>query len=362
MNVKINSVQHLRGIAALLVVVAHAFFHPYSLYNIVDLEARLPWTWFGGRLGVTLFFVISGFIMTIVMPGGKFSPSQFFLKRLLRIVPLYWTITIFAAVLSLVSASLFKNTIFDLSHLLRSLFFVPTFRPAAPENVEPFVKLGWTLNYEMFFYAVCAMSCFLGRRSRTVAISLLFIALVVMGRMMDFSSAPAKFYTGYDLLGFVSGLWAGLLYKEQVLSRVSLRLALGAMMSAVGMLAFLFISTESTDASIPLQILLCTLSGVLILACVKLELHAAWPESRFLQTLGNASYSVYLIHMFPIGAVRVLSHYIFGASFGFLDWMVAATFGIVTGILGGLATYFIVEKPLVKMVQRRSALPGVARI
>ena len=73
---KVHSIQFLRAIAAFTVLLFHLIGPAFVI----------------GAAGVDVFFVISGFIMGSFAAGGK--PLQFFYHRLVRIVPLYWAVTL----------------------------------------------------------------------------------------------------------------------------------------------------------------------------------------------------------------------------------------------------------------------------
>src|SRR5215207_9375176 len=117
---RLVSVQYLRGFAALVVVAAHATVHP--------LPAATHATWLASAFGVTLFFVISGYIMVVISGPGSFDPVDFMRRRIVRLVPLYWTVTLSVAALTLAVPSAFKRTSFDLEHIVASLLFLPMHR------------------------------------------------------------------------------------------------------------------------------------------------------------------------------------------------------------------------------------------
>jgi exopolysaccharide production protein ExoZ len=128
---QLKSIQILRAAAALGVLLDHAG-RWLDVAPIVDI----------GAAGVDLFFVISGFIMVYTSErlfGQTGAPQRFLARRIIRIVPLYWTLTAFAA---LVLFGFGPNT-------LGSYLFIPTHR-------GPILTVGWTLNYEMMFYSLFA--------------------------------------------------------------------------------------------------------------------------------------------------------------------------------------------------------------
>ena len=81
------SIQYLRAIAAISVLVTHALQWPLPEMNMYLLKT--------GRLGVEVFFVISGFIITTIAGDGPFNPRVFLERRAHRIVPTYWAATFF---------------------------------------------------------------------------------------------------------------------------------------------------------------------------------------------------------------------------------------------------------------------------
>src|SRR5688572_9349206 len=136
-----------------------------------------------GAAGVDLFFVISGFVMVYSSEslfGRREGPLRFLLRRLARIAPLYWAVTI-AIILYIYAAhgsKLFE--IYSPASLIASFLFYPY--PRLDGLAFPVHLLGWTLNYEMFFYAVFAAAIVLPRRAAVVAVCAALVALVVTGR------------------------------------------------------------------------------------------------------------------------------------------------------------------------------------
>ena len=68
-------------------------------------------------------------------------------------------------------STLFKTTTADAKHLLLSLLFIPAPDPQAASDWRPLFKLGWTLNYEMFFYALFALAIVLRREYAVMAVT-----------------------------------------------------------------------------------------------------------------------------------------------------------------------------------------------
>ena len=174
-SLPVSSIQILRAVAALGVVALHV-----SHEGATRLGARNPLPDFSvGAAGVDLFFVISGFIMVYASDAlfaRAGAPAYFFTRRLARIVPLYWAATA-AAVVCFV-AFRYAGALEQLSWqtFVASLLFVPWPRPDGA--MLPVHMLGWTLNFEMFFYVVFALALMLTRRNAVFAVTALFLALV----------------------------------------------------------------------------------------------------------------------------------------------------------------------------------------
>lgn len=158
---RFDSIQAMRGLAAMSVV-----FHHISFIE-------------NGSFGVDIFFCISGFIMMYVT---HISTERFMIKRLIRIVPLYYFITFVTYMGVLLYPEMFENTSADISYLIKScLFLTPMFGGAD----KPLVKVGWTLNYEMLFYVIIWIAMHINKKYRGVIASCIIIALVITGRIVN---------------------------------------------------------------------------------------------------------------------------------------------------------------------------------
>lgn len=156
----IRSLQILRGVAALLVVGFHA-------RPVMDIPADswLDSLFSMGYAGVNLFFIISGFIMCYTT-DSRTKPLKFIGRRLVRIAPLYWLLLLFHKGL---------RSLTDPQTYL-SMFFIPLSPQSPPFLGYATWMVGWTLNYEMFFYLVFFLSLFFGKY-RMVMVYAVFASL-----------------------------------------------------------------------------------------------------------------------------------------------------------------------------------------
>ncbi|SMQ60954.1 Peptidoglycan/LPS O-acetylase OafA/YrhL, contains acyltransferase and SGNH-hydrolase domains [Devosia lucknowensis] len=342
MSSRINAIQSLRAGAAIMVLASHALLYPYAIADQPLVFGRLGW------LGVILFFVVSGFIMVAVTGQGRFGARGFLQRRILRVVPLYWAFTLAAAALALLVPSLFRTTVFDGQQLAMSLAFIPFYNPTS-HGLHPLYKLGWTLNYEMFFYVVFAMLAVLTARRRVLVLTLAFSGLSLVGLVAHPESAIPAFYTSYMPLAFVAGAWLGLAHIEQRLQALPRSAAL--VLAAIGLAGlvegFWFDRGVIEDAAAFLGFLAFATAAVTLFVGFDSKL----PSLKPLEQLGDASYSIYLVHIFAVAAIagvlmRVLEPQTVAAFVGI------AAIAMGGGIIAGWAVYALVEKPLMARLRR----------
>ena len=132
---KIDSIQVLRFFAAFSVMMVHLPVFEFGIW------------------GVDIFFVISGFIMMYVTENNE---KFFLLKRIFRIVPLYWILTLGVFALAIFVPDVLNNTTANIVHLIKSLFFIPFDKNGTGHF--PILFLGWTLNFEVIFYFLFSLS------------------------------------------------------------------------------------------------------------------------------------------------------------------------------------------------------------
>ncbi len=191
------SIQYIRAIAALGVVIFHFGF-----------TINRPNFFIVGKAGVDLFFIISGFIMYVTTESRNSNPISFFLRRIARIVPLYWMVTIGMVAIVIVHPKFGGEFSADISfkHVISSLLFFP--RTNSFGDDYPTVRPGWTLNIEMFFYLVMVLILFFQRRSQPWVITIILGSLVIFGLLRHSHYIVINTYTNVLLLEFaVESAW-----------------------------------------------------------------------------------------------------------------------------------------------------------
>ena len=328
-------IQYLRGIAAMMVVWFHA------AEQLPGVKALIPNTF--GNSGVDLFFVISGFIMVVTTTGATISPVEFMRRRIIRVVPLYWLLTLAMVGAALMAPGLFRTLIVTPVTLVESLLFVPHYSNSFPAMAWPLLVPGWTLNFEMFFYLVFALSLALPSRWRMVSLALAFAALVSAGLLFGpFDSAPARVYTSLIMLEFVAGAAIGRWWLRhgaeppRVVSVVLVVLGFGLLLAR--------------DAD-PLGTWTQMIGAVMVVFGALNSTFAKWHLS-LLRALGDSSYSLYLTHLFALGALRAVWAHVFGESIDMGSIAAFMLIGLVACAIVGYATWRWIETPLTRRLQR----------
>ena len=337
MRQKLISIQYLRGFAAMFVLASHALLYPLVEHNLA--YGRLGW------MGVILFFVISGFIMVAVTGEGRFSARDFLRRRFIRIVPMYWGATLIAAGLALFAPSLFKTTVYDTGQLLLSLLFIPFHNPVSG-GIHPLYKLGWTLNYEVFFYVCFALLAFLGAQARVVWLTIAFAALTATGVLLRPEAAIAQFYTTFMPLAFCAGAWLGLATIRGTISALPRPLIYAvAFVGLVGLVEGFSWDNQGLVEDGSAFVGLLAFASTLVLLAVRLE--DALPKVRLLELIGDASYSIYLVHIYEVAILAGLVFKLLDPANLWADYLVAAV-SIAGGTLAGIAIYRWVEMPALR--------------
>jgi len=331
----IVGIQYLRFFAALLVILDHSF-------QTVGQAGRgqLSTGFAGGAAGVDVFFVISGFIMTHISQRPDLHAGRFMLDRLTRIAPPYWLLTLVIAAVLLIKPALFSSVHFTVPIFLSSLAFLAWPNPWLPGN-PPLLQIGWTLNYEIFFYVIFALAMFTSRRHRVViAISTITI-LAAIGIFSPSRNAWVEFYTFPMILEFAFGMMIAA-YTE----RRTLPAFIATPLLLVGITLLLASLAIPLGRMSAIRTLIWGVPAALtVLGMVALEQQRQMIKSAGLLLLGNASYSLYLTHMLVLGAIRATWHRLDRLQ---LHDALLLSLCVVSSILVGIAFYYAVERPLIK--------------
>lgn len=323
----IYSVQYLRGIAALMVVLHHIEIKGEQYGN----GALNGFT--VGYFGVDLFFIISGFIMCHTTWNKNISFGKFMYARIIRILPLYWFITSAALVIFIIAPGVVNSgggtTSIWASYLL------------APNGVRYLVDNGWTLRYEFYFYLIFGASLFIKSDKHYLIISAIILALILMGLVIQPENSWGKFFLDKLLLEFLMGIFAFHLVKQARLSNFVALLLLGVGLYAV------VAQNAIKEIETPLQRVISGGVPMLGIFIGMVHFEALFSKSnnlffRALEHLGDSSFSLYLTHPFVLSPVAMILR-----KFGLSQHNNLFILSLLTlAIAVGWICYQLVEQPL----------------
>lgn len=326
--------------AALLVVLTHAWEIPPAL-GVGDMGRNFD----GGASGVDIFFVISGFIMVYITGGTPISGTSFIRARIARIAPPYWLMTLVMSVALLSAPSSFGSSSFSFTALITSLAFIP-WPSSAVNGAAPLLTIGWTLNYEMLFYVLFAVAMMCSQKRR-VGITAIFVFLLISLQAIwpNDINPWYQFFTSTIMLEFVFGMLLGSLAKAGKLPGGSR----GAILfSALLFLVSIFVF-ESGRLHEARFLVWGVPAAILVAAVAMCDLSGKIPTNAFLLLLGNASYAIYLTHLFSLGILQKFWPHMPGW-LRFSD-VVLISFSICAALLGGVVFYWFIERPLVRVAR-----------
>jgi len=296
---KYVSVQALRGLAALSVM----FFHFRYLIN-QQFPTKGDYLFGWGAMGVDLFFVISGFVITLSaakLGSGKIASQNFLKSRFKRIIPTYFILLLFTFILS-GGMSIFHYPE-KLENLVSAMTFSPLFVDNAPFYINDNLTFGirWTLNYEIYFYLIAGI-CLLFKRPCLSLLIFFSTALIIIpiltGNEVTFSSQGYQYGIPYFNLMtnpiswlFISGMLIAL--SVPLMQKIPKTVKLVYLAFGTGYLIDNLFITKNlghglTASGLPLVLFL---SGVVM--------NDAWLKKitpNWLVFLGDISFSLYLIH------------------------------------------------------------------
>ena len=337
---RLAPIQVLRAMAALAVFGFHASKSLVDSYQLTDTN------YFSiGSAGVDLFFVISGFVMCYATrrPDTR-RFGDFMIKRATRIIPIYWLMTLVLFGVALVAPALLHTTEADLTHLLKSLAFIPYEKTNG--YMHPILFLGWTLNYEMFFYVIFGLTLWAGiwRAHLTIA---LVTSVALAGYFLHPESAELQFYTNTIILEFAFGALIYLAYEHTPRGLRAFR-----WLWPVFALVLLVQNFHQPDMErvwrwgLPSAMLFAAIIGFTVHTPGSATIVSKRPSLlyRGLAHLGNASYALYLIHPYVMEVCQIASLNMFESR------TVAAGVAIITSLVGSIIAAFLLfewlEKPI----------------
>ncbi|WP_162915191.1 acyltransferase family protein [Desertibaculum subflavum] len=343
----LQTIQALRAVAALGVLLFHAAeaashnagYAPSAFSN-------------AGAAGVDLFFVISGFVMVQAHRdwfGSGPLAREFLARRLIRIVPLYWLATALIAALLLVAPALFQSRAFDAGHVALSFLFVQS---QAGEDFGVLHGAGWSLCFEMYFYLLFFVCMPFGRRAVFIGLAVIFAFGIAAGPSLGARSTPFETFADPMLLEFLAGmLLAEALQKGRALPRNLAWPLLLWGLSAIAVAGEIGLVSDRRD---PWRVLVWGVPAIAIVwGAISVERPGLVP--RWLVALGDASYSLYLLHLLVLPALG--KAWAAAGLTGALPRPVFLACGIGLSVAASLLAFLHVERPMTRRLRAAARIP-----
>ncbi len=339
----ILNIQVLRGLAALAVVFYHTDFR---LNGNVHTDFQ----------GVSIFFIISGFIMTYIIHNNA---DQFFTRRIIRIVPLYWILTLTAFVLfNIVIPGLWHISrypgllkealkIENLLILAKSFFFIP-YQGAAAFGF-PYLGVGWTLNLEMFFYLVLAFMLLFSKKWAPVSACLILIGIKIINFVTEDSLPILKFYghayTTFFILGVFSYYLWTVLNKSKIINKQVVIVPIGVITTS----CFLALNAGYFgDYNVYLSYFMPF--SLVLIALLLYSTYIQWTWKPVL-ILGDASYALYLCHTVWLEMQTSLANQI--PILNFKHSLIGVIVALFISCLVAVFIHNKIEKPVIEMLRQK---------
>jgi peptidoglycan/LPS O-acetylase OafA/YrhL len=332
-----HSLQAGRGIAALAVVL----YHCEGLFSLGKYWAT-PKTYFKfGASGVNFFFVLSGIVILHAHWFDLGRPDRlgsYAWKRFRRIYPIYWVVLLVLLSLYFAFPTFGQGFERQPAAIVDSFFLLPVFQ------MKTIIAVAWTLQHEILFYIVFAV-LLIKKRWGQFALGLWMLAsfaciwLPPNHPWLGFYLAPIHLLFGMGMLGRM--LWQRFTWNGGTL----------AVVGVVGFFGCAICDDLWSTASWLLPLTYGLFALLTCLGCMLIEKHRPLKIPRFLMTLGNASYSLYLVH-YPVLSLaaklifRVWAHHPTALAIPFFLLLAIA-------LMAGLLVHHLVEMPLLRLMNKR---------
>lgn len=359
---KLNSIQFLRAVAALLVVYVHSIdlqmgFGISKQQNFFHLQNF-------GAIGVDLFFVISGFIITYV--ANKYTGIEqgflFLKKRFIRINPVYYIASILYFGITLLSIAIAgKSSAISAENVINSIidtaFIVPT--GGAISYYSPLLIIGWSLAFEWLFYILFFILITSKIKNKSRLFGIVIISLATMGYVFKTPDFRYIFLTNPIMLEFLLGVVICWLYLNVI--KIPAWLSIACI--SIGIISFLLLIILGFGWLSELQAILTAQlsmkrfllwgipSAFFAFGCIFLEknnkLNNIW-NNKWMSLAGDASYSIYLVHLTVFTLFRILYK-----QWGFfMPSDLAIIVQVVIATIISIGFYKLIEKPLIESAQK----------
>ncbi|GHA97396.1 acyltransferase [Algimonas arctica] len=350
---RLHSLQSLRAVAALLVVI----FHSVQIWRELVGTSEFTGVWDRGWAGVDLFFVISGFVMVWVAGGraaGVGTAARFLWDRVTRVYPLWW---VFCALMALYFLVTYGQPASPATHTSATAWgMFARSMLLWPQGEMPVLAVGWTLIYEMAFYGVFGLLLLVSAKWRPIGLIAWGVILLLLWNVTPADSGLPSSWSltlaNSLCLEFLIG--AAVAYGLKA-ARIPAPAALAV--AAIGVLAFIaamvFASGFDADALNRSRVLGFGLSsGLIVFGIVGWEISGHGQIAGWLRKVGDASYTLYLSHFLVLLVLkRVFEQVGLFTDVSVMSVVGFTVVGVGGSVISALILYRLVERPLLRLTR-----------
>lgn len=328
---RIDSIQLLRAVSCIVI----SFHHINFIFNLGL-----------GTDFVEIFFVISGFV--IVLSTEK-STKKYISKRLVRVVPLYWIMTL----VTFGGALLFPKILGHVNELqlLKSMFFIPFMRDGLRSTsvVRPLVGLGWTLELEIIFYVIFGLAILINHKYRSI-ISAVFLGILgLLGLTCNFKNVMINFWCSTYLFDFIYGIV--LYYIIRALWKYDLHISTKTIFKllAAGLVVYLIFVTKIPCIHNLPRYLIRGIPATLVVFFTSLAYKDVKIPKVFM-IFGRISFSYYMLHYYII---LVIHTFICNLDYCSTKNIIVALFSICICFGSSWICWFVVENKFTGWIKKK---------
>lgn len=337
--VRYGYIDSIRGLAALAVVYFHVADDLLKNWTPIGLERAIFYVVSDpidlGKVAVTLFFAVSGFVVPFSLLRGKENPIRdFAISRFFRLYPAYWLSIPFG----ILAFYIIRPNPIDMTTIVANVTMLQQF-----VGIPNIIPIYWTLQIELIFYGFC-VALFLGgwlqSNGRVFLVALAMVALAALlagGRFMTGKGFPVALGLALAVMFF------GLLWRRYILDGdlEAQRYALIVVAALIGALPPVAWMGYGEDAWLRYTLTYYLAIGLFILMTTRLRI-----EHGFFVYLGAISYSIYLFGSAArVFALMLVPESLGGAFYGHVVALV--TILITLGV--SIVVYHLIEKPAVSL-------------
>lgn len=345
----LENIQSLRAIATLMIVASHwrsidskYSGDPLNLFNYLGF----------GRFAIDMFFVVSGFIMVYIswtsrdtLKARAKQAGRFLFARTTRIFPIYWIISGAIFVLYLFRPDWVFSSSALSPNIIKSIFLWP-------DTAPPLLAVAWTLVHELEFYLIFAVMMLIPRGKRLYGLGLWALILTIgqlqgwrnLGPVRNIVFSPFT----YD---FIAGTFLAYLYQSQKFTIRNTAILWGGFILSFlwAYLAYLYYQPFIYDSLTRVLIYIVPAIVIVYTMCELNRQNQLLP--KWLQTIGNWSFVLYLTHVLTLSVLGRLWTFL-NAPNSAADNLVMFTIALGLTIMVAGLIYSFIELPIRSVTNR----------